>query len=272
MVLRVSTAYSTYVYLCLNFYSIASFACRTSMYWMCNTLNTLQHTASGEWYLVGNILQHTATHCNTLQHVICTRKHLEGHTLQHIANFATHPNTLQHTLANYNRWVWVSQGWYSNHTATHCSVLQCVAVWFEYHKGAYRWVSQGTTLRPIQHTTTHRNTLQHTATHCNNWFTLPHIVTQYTTHHYTLQRTIPDKFYKGTPRGQYTPTHYDTLQQTTIHRHKLQNSETHYHKLHHTATHCNRWVAQGSIWRALHLHVNEVYPGSVHKECVRRIF
>jgi len=56
----------------------------------CNTLNTLQHTAT-----LCNTLQHTATLCNTLQHT------------------ATHCNTLQHTATHCNT---------LQHTATHCSI------------------------------------------------------------------------------------------------------------------------------------------------------
>ena len=85
-----------YIYLCLYAYRKISFVCSTSMCLMYNTLNTMQHTASGEWHLVGNTLQHAATHCDTLQHtathynthkhVSCTREHLIGNTLQHTAS------------------------------------------------------------------------------------------------------------------------------------------------------------------------------------------
>ena len=61
----------------------------------CNTLQTLQHTAT-HW----NTLQHTATHCNGLQRT------------------ATHCNTLQHTATHYNT---------LQHTTTHRSTLQHTA-------------------------------------------------------------------------------------------------------------------------------------------------
>jgi len=78
----------TYMYLCLYAYSTASFLCRTSMYLMCNTLNTMQHTTLRELHLVGHTLQHTATHCNTLQaprkpHTATHCKYCD--TSQHIA-------------------------------------------------------------------------------------------------------------------------------------------------------------------------------------------
>jgi len=73
----------------------------------------------------------------------------------------------------------------------------------------------------LQHTATHRNTLQqpqHTATHCN---TLHHT----TTHCNTLHHTAP---------------HCRTLQHTATHCHPLQHTATHCNTLQHTATHCNK--------------------------------
>jgi len=76
-------------------YSTTAFSVLTLPLWQplhCNTLQTLQHTAT-HW----NTLQHTATDCNTLQHS------------------ATHYNTLQHTTTHYNT---------LQHTTTHCSTPQ----------------------------------------------------------------------------------------------------------------------------------------------------
>jgi len=148
-VLHVSTAY--YTHLCVR----ASISMTPSVLFAEHQCIWCATHSYATYYIrwVVSRRQLTATHCNTLQHVSCTRKHLIGHTLQHIANIATHPNTLQHTLANYNRWVWVSQG-------------------------STSWVPHSDTL---QQTTTHRNTLQHSATHCNNWNTSQHIVTHYST-------------------------------------------------------------------------------------------
>jgi len=129
LVLRVSTAYQTYVYLCLDFYSIASFVWWTSMCLMYNTLNTMQHTASGEWYLVGNSLQHTATR----------KLHKEAPSRPQTATHCNYCDTLQHT-------------------ATHSSKLQQVSL------STTRKHIVGATLR---HTTTYYNTPQHNAAHCN---------------------------------------------------------------------------------------------------------
>ena len=84
----------TYVCLCIYVYSITSFVCWTSIYLMYNTLNTMQHTASGELHLAYITLQHTATNCNTLQRTApnCNTLH----------RTVTHWNTLQHTATHCN--------------------------------------------------------------------------------------------------------------------------------------------------------------------------
>ena len=74
----------------------------------CNTLYTLQHTATHCNTLQHTaahhtILQHTAPHCNTLQHIASN-----CNTLQRAA---THCNVLQHTATCCNT---------LRHAATHC--------------------------------------------------------------------------------------------------------------------------------------------------------
>jgi len=68
---------------------------------------------------LGNMLQHTATHCSTLQHTAahCTTLHHTAthcNTLQQLQHTAAHCNTLQHTATRCNT---------LQHTATHCNAL-----------------------------------------------------------------------------------------------------------------------------------------------------
>ena len=166
----------------------------------------MQHTTSGELYLVGNSLQHTATrklhkeaprtpytathckYCDTSQHIAArklqevslslTREHIVGATLRNS------------TTTHYTRRVLQVNTSWAPHT-THCNTLQ--------HTATHCNTLQGTILR---HTTTHCNNLQHTATNCS---TLQHIAT----HHNTLQ---------------YTANHCKALQQVSCAREHLEGT------------------------------------------------
>ena len=86
-------------------------------------------------------------------------------------------------------------------------------------------LAMGTTLEKVitlQHTATHRNTLQHTDS----------------LQHTTLEKVIT---------LQHTATHRNTKHQTATHCNTLQHTTTHCNTLQHTATHCNSQES-GEYW------------------------
>ena len=122
------------------------------------------------------ILHHTAIHCNTLQHT------------------ATYCNTLQHTATHTWRFLYLTASAYCN--TLQCNTMPHTATHYNFTHLA---ILVPHSLRILQHTTTHRNTLQHTAT--RSW-------------------------------------RFSCLT-ASAYCNKLQHTATHCNTLQHTATHCN---------------------------------
>jgi len=169
--------------------------------------NTLQYTATQthiDWTLYCNTLntlQHSATHCNTLHHTV-TR----CNTLQHIATHCTHCNILQLTATHWN---------------THTECIEPFTTIWSKTVGATRLVltmqRTATHYSSLQHTTTHCNTRQQTAKHCNNCNTLKNTTTHCNTHIiWTSQRDLIERCCSSAT-GVDNATHYNTLKHTETH-------------------------------------------------------
>ena len=142
--------------------------------YICNVLNTLQHTATH-----CNTRQHTARHGSIWIAVAYALHWVLCNTRQDTATDDCN-RWLQHTARDCNKWIVLAYASHSPYyttlhdTATHCDTLQ--------HTATRCTTLQYTTIQchTVQHTSTHCNTLQHTAAHCN---TLQHAAPHCTTQH-----------------------------------------------------------------------------------------
>ena len=101
------------------------------------TWNDTLHSCKAQ--IIGNTLQHTATHCSTLPHTVTHRNTPQQNTTRYIS---TRPHTQCNTL---------------QHAATHCNTPQ-------QNMRRYVPTSPHTHFNTLQHTATHRNKTWH-ATH-----------------------------------------------------------------------------------------------------------
>jgi len=120
------------------------------------TRNDTLHSCKAQ--IIGNTLQHTATHCSTLPHTVTHRNTPQQNITRYIS---TRPHTQCNTL---------------QHAATHCNTPQ-------QNMRRYVPTSPHTQFNTLQHTATHRNTPQQNMT-C---YTPPR---PHTLHNYKTWHTI----------------------------------------------------------------------------------
>jgi len=159
----------------------------------------------------------------------CTRR-LGDRTVGGCSTFATHCSTLSHTTT---QCVTVCT---EAHCHTHCSTMKHTATQWSTLVHATRCIHTA-----LQHSATHRNTLQHTATHCN---TMKHTATQWS----TLVHAIRCSTLHHTPANCHTRI---TLHHTAARWNTMENIVTHCNALQHTATHCNTLALDSGTERCL---------------------
>jgi len=115
-------------------------------------MRTLQHTATHSRTSIESLV-FTCAHCNTPQHTATHCNTLTQHTATHSR---TSIESLVFTCAHCNT---------PQHTATHCNTLQHTAT----HRNTLQHTAthSRTSIESLVFTCAHCNTLQRTATHCN---------------------------------------------------------------------------------------------------------